>query len=218
MKKNIKSKREFSPSRDTRVVSGESAFTLIELLIVVLISAMLSAVVITYSGVGRDEVSLSVESAAVAQTVLHAKSLAVAAYSTAASHACAFGVAFNGAANTYSVVKYDLPAGSQNCPSVASLESSGIMGSALTQYTANEWDIPLTNGVSLSVSSDATNSLTFVLFYPPDPKTLISLSECSPGVDSCRYNFVNTPAVVDLKTVGGTTQAITVDTGGQVTF
>ena len=51
-------------------------FTLIELLMVVAISAMLSAMAISYSNVSKNQITLSVETAKLAQTILRAKDLA----------------------------------------------------------------------------------------------------------------------------------------------
>jgi prepilin-type N-terminal cleavage/methylation domain-containing protein len=92
--------------------SSRRAFTLIELMVVLGISAVLSALAITYSKIGQNEVALSVEESKVGQFILQAKQLAIATYtvppSTAAA-SCGFGVTFNLAATpqTYSVFVYD---------------------------------------------------------------------------------------------------------------
>ena len=61
-----------------------SGFTLIEMLIVVAISAMLAAIAIGYSGVERDQTALSVEVTEISQFILQARSLAIATYGNAA--------------------------------------------------------------------------------------------------------------------------------------
>src|SRR5665213_2287500 len=92
---------------------SRKAFTLIELIIVVAISALLSTLAITYSSIGRNSVSLSVEASKISQFILQAKQLSIATY-TSASASCGYGVAFNMAAQTYSIFAYD-PVGVASC-------------------------------------------------------------------------------------------------------
>ena len=197
--------------------SRESGFTLIELLIVVLISAMLATLVITYSDVGRDEESLSVGSTAIAQTILLAKSLSINTYENPTGpRSCGYGVLFDINKNTYSLVSYD-PSG-PTCPSESALEASGVTASTLIQYSPATWQEPVTQGARLENTGSSGNPLTLVIFYPPDPATLVSQSVCSQGSSDCVYSFSvdKSGSVYIGATDGGATQAITVSSIGQV--
>ena len=69
----------------------DNGFTLIEVLIVIAISAMLAGIAIGYSGVGRNQTALSVEETKISQFILQARTLAIATYgNTMASAAMEF--------------------------------------------------------------------------------------------------------------------------------
>jgi prepilin-type N-terminal cleavage/methylation domain-containing protein len=192
--------------RSTSSRASRDGFTLIEMLIVIAISAMLSAIAIGYSSVGRNEIALSVETAKISQIILQAKSLSVATYGNA-SGACAYGVFFDLPAQTYSIFAYH-PAGSGSCPPASSI--TGISANDMQPYTVGTWNIHVANGVVLYATS--TDSLVDVLFYPPDPATLISRD------GSTFMDFPQTSKVY-LETVGAAaTQEISVSPAGQVQF
>ncbi len=197
-------------------------FTLLELLIVIGISAMLSAIAIVYSGLARNQVALSVETAKIAQVILRAKGLSVATYSgSSVSGACGYGALFNVASNTYSIFAYE----PQNhppehmapppCPDDTLASTSPIYANEIAQYSPATWNVPLANGVRLTTST-AGDNLSIVLFYPPNPDIFISRDG---------QNFLD-PAVVNpvtskvyLVTVDGSASAtIAVNGAGQVTF
>lgn len=141
------------------------AFTLIELLIVVAISAMLSALAITYSSVGRNAVSLSVEEAKLSQFILQAKALSIATY-TSGSVSCGYGVVIHAGVSpqNYSIFAY-VPGAS--CPYLGNITT--IDPSQEVLYTEGTWQVPVTNGVKINEPNDMV-----VLFYPPDPTALLS--------------------------------------------
>ena len=56
-------------------------FTLIEILIVLAITAVLSGLAIVYTHVGQNQISLSIEESKIAQLILEAKELSIATYS-----------------------------------------------------------------------------------------------------------------------------------------
>ncbi len=181
-------------------------FTLVEMLIVIAISAMLATIVVGYSSVGRNEVALSVESVKVSQIILQAKSLALATYGSA-THACGYGVSFNVAAQTYSIFGYH-PSSSALCPPAGEITS--LSPSEMSSPSPATWNIHLENGVVMYATS--TDSLSDVLFYPPDPATLISINGSS-------FSGSAQAAHVYLKTAGNTaTTTISVSPGGQVEF
>lgn len=187
--------------------ASRRAFTLIEMLIVIAISAMLSAIAIGYSSVGRNEVALSVEATKISQIILQAKSLSIATYGDALG-ACAYGVSLNIASQTYSIFAYH-PIGALSCPRVSAI--TGIATGDMKPYTEGTWNMPIANGVVL-YSGTSTDSLSDVLFYPPDPTTLIS-RDGSTFLDPAQTSKVY------LEIVGGTaTRAVSVSPAGQVEF
>jgi len=202
-------------------------FTLLEMLIVIGISGMLSAIAIVYSSVARNQVALSVETAKIADVILSAKSLAITTYAQGGvGTACGYGAAFNVAANTYSVFAYepkDYPPehdAAPPCPDNTIAELSPIHTDEMVQYSPSTWNTPLANGVKFE-DGGSGDDLYVVLFYPPNPDTFISRD--APG--GAPQTFLD-PAVVNPVTSkvylitadGSASAAISVNGAGQVTF
>jgi prepilin-type N-terminal cleavage/methylation domain-containing protein len=193
-------------------------FTLIEILIVVAISAMLSAIAISYTGIARNTTALSVESYKVAGFIFQAKDLAVATYN-AVPGICGYGVSFNDetalvASNTYSIFAFK-PDYSKypgldpsRCPSAASTTAAGV--SSLTEmvpYLQSSWNVRLANGVRMLSGDD---NLRTVLFYPPNPRTLLSHDGSA---------FIKSTLRVYLATSGNNASTtVSVNGAGQVSF
>lgn len=157
--------------------SKRTGFTLVEVLVVVAVSAMLSMIVIAYSNVSKNEISVSVEAAKISQTVFQAKTLAIATYATSAS-SCGYGVSFDYAARTYSIFTYN-PSIAPPCPTAASVAKNMALGGVspreMRKYTDATWNMPVARGVLLQENPNGQNdSVKFILFYPPDPTTFIS--------------------------------------------
>lgn len=193
-------------------------FTLIEILVVVAISAMVSVIALSYTTIARNQVALSVETAKVAQSILRAKNLAVATYNTSPG-TCGYGVTINIPGNTYSIFAYD-PATSTYgpippCPSIASTTAAGVTSTEEVFYPdlQSAWQVSLANGVYLK-SGGANADLVTVIFYPPAPTTLLS-------GDGATLNPPATASALNvyLSTVDGSANSvITVNPAGQVTF
>jgi hypothetical protein len=176
------------------------------MLIVIAISAMLSGIAIGYTSVGRNEVALSVEAVKVSQIILQAKSLSVATYGNAEG-ACAYGVSFDVASQTYSIFGYH-PSSTASCPPASDITS--ISPADVQPYTGGTSNIHVANGVVLYATS--TDSLVDVLFYPPDPTTFLSR-------DGSTFLSPAETSKVYLEVVGGAaTEAISVSSAGQVEF
>ena len=189
-----------SPQKNT-------GFTLIEILVVVVVSLILSTIAIGYSGIGRDQVALSVETTKVSQFILQARSLSIATYGNAGG-TCAYGVAFHAVSGTYSIFGYT-PAGVTSCPSAGSSEitASSILSDQKT-YTEGTNDVHVGNGVVMSTTGNDT--LSAILFYPPDPQVFLV---CSDG-SLCSFSGKIYLGTAD----GNMSRTITVDQGGQVNF
>ncbi len=180
-------------------------FTLIEILVVIAISAMLATIALGYSRTAQNEVALSVETAKMAQTILRAKDLALAAYANVPG-TCGYGVLLNPAANTYSLFAYT-PGGAPPCPGAPAAfpQPCGVVCSAVSQAT---WQTPLQNGVTMASRAD---SATVVVFYPPAPTTYISRDNGA--------TFMNATSKIYLATADGkASTTVAVNPAGQVSF
>lgn len=194
-------------------------FTLVELLVVLAISAMLSAIAITYTGMERNQIALSVETAKVAGLVLQAKSLSITTYAESSS-TCAYGVSFNISADTYSIFAFDPDPSKYGgsvppCPDEASVAGTGIAPAEMVQYSPDTWNVSLANGVHLQSGGNG-DDLAVVLFYPPEPVTLISRDgthfldpQTTPDMTSAAY-FVTGD--------GSSNAAVSVNAAGQISF
>ena len=167
---------------------------------------MLTGIAIGYSSVGRNQVALSVEGAKLSEAILQAKALSIATYGNAANN-CGFGVSIDVAAQTYSIFEFH-PSGAAKCPSASQITSISYAADA-QQYTPGTWNIHVANGVQLYTSSNG-DDLADVLFYPPDPVTLISR-------DGSNFMSTGQTSKVYLKTADGSAvKVISVSSAGQV--
>ena len=194
------------PQRKPCQNSSLTGFTLIEVLIVVAISAMLSAIAIGYSGVQRDQTALSVEETKISQFILQARSLAIATYSNAVGSTCGYGVSFD-TSGTYSIFAY-VPGGT-GCPLVSDISyntpPSGIIYHE-QKYTDETWQVYPQGKITFSSSSPDT--LSAVLFYPPDPDTLL-FDSSGDLIPQASINVVG---------ANGSTKTISINSAGQVSF
>jgi prepilin-type N-terminal cleavage/methylation domain-containing protein len=209
---------------------NKKGFTLIEILIVLAITAVLSSLAIVYTHVGQNQISLSIEESKVAQLILEAKELSVATYSSN-SPTCAYGVAFNyassAASSTYSLFAYNaavtspLYPGRQICPSLASTSVAFDTG-AVQQYQSGSWQVHTAPGVVLDGSGGAaSDTIQYILFYPPDPCTMINVAQQTTFLSDCSSIAGPPPSAsyVYLSTVDKSmSRTITVNPAGQVSL
>jgi len=207
--------------------ASRAAFTLVEMLVVIGISTLISAAAILYSNVGQNEVALTVETAKIAQLVLQARELALDTYTgtvTSTTRPCGYGVHFDFNSNpqTYSLFAYMVPNDIIPCPSVATVVSTTILtfglGGNTSAYAPSSWQLPISQGVVLAIPGTATcnNPMTDVLFYPPAPTTMIVLASSSNG----RFSSPSpAESSICLQTTDGkNSTTITVNPEGQVSF
>jgi type II secretory pathway pseudopilin PulG len=136
----------------SRFTLHASGFTLVELLVVIGITVLLSGFLLAYSGTSRSQVSLSIERAKLTQMILRAKSLAIETYGSAG---CCYGVRILDATR-YALVSY----GVADCSAIISVDPAGT--NTMETYTLSS---------NLSFDNNSVNFL--VLFIPPDPRTVI---------------------------------------------
>jgi prepilin-type N-terminal cleavage/methylation domain-containing protein len=186
-----------------------AGFTLLEMLVVIGITTLLSVVAIGYSKAGQNEVALTVETSKIAEVILQAKELAINTYGTTAngSKACAFGVHFDASAQTYSLFAFS--PGGTHCPSLASTTIILFTSDIAQPYEPSSWNIPITQGVQI-----ASVDFSDVLFYPPAPATLINTG----GYGGQLLPPLGTSEIHLSTTDGKNSSVISVSPEGQVTF
>lgn len=141
---------------------GENkGFSLVELLVTILITVMLSSLVITYSSFGRLQIALYVEQARIAQAISRAKSLALASYANPQKSICGYGLHVDYENRQYAIFEYAVP----DCKNILNIDSTQ------SQYYREIEKYTLSSGLNLVISEG--ESLRDVFFLPPDPQTKI---------------------------------------------
>jgi len=184
-------------------------FTLIEVLIVVGITSILAGMVMTYSSRGRTQVALYVEAAKLSQTILRAKSLAVATFNDP-NVPCGYGVHVDYVAGSYSLFSYGPP----DCSPTGSPTAIGT-NPINTDPTTNYYKVISANQLAPGVIYGAGSNnpkMTDILFVPPDPVALI-WSEGDVGASNFASN-INLVSAADLQS--GIT--VRISSAGQITF
>lgn len=175
-----------------------AGFTLIEVLVVISVTALLGALVITSSKAGERQIALTIETQKLASVLSRAKSLALATYADVNPNRCGYGVLVDGAAKTYSLFAYQEP-NPPNCASLSSIPPD--FRAILSTYRLD----------SRVTFENAADSLSIVLFVPPNPATLLSADDGA--------TFTATALKVHLVTSDGVARrAITVTPFGQINF
>lgn len=139
-------------------------FTLIETLIVVAIITVVSAYAIMWSSVGRRQTILGLETQKIAESILRAKSLAIATFNSPLS-TCGYGVEIDYQNQAYSLFGYATSTSQPNCSDI------NVIGSQNRTYFPGE---SRKVDPSVRLVGSRPDALTVVLFVPPDPRTLIS--------------------------------------------
>ena len=187
------------PIRRCKLYGSGGGFTLVEILITLSITAFLAGLTLTYSKIGERQIALSVEAQKIASIIFRAKSITFTGSGAAVANWCGYGVIVNYAAGTYSIFAYQEPT-LPNCTMLTSVPSGFRV--ALSTFTLNQ------NVVFKNTNPD---SMSLVLFIPPDPKTLLSLDDGT--------SLVTQPLKIYLETKDGLAKrTITVNSSGQIDF
>lgn len=146
-----------------RFLHFRCSFTLIEILVVVGVTLILSATLIVWNSKSRGQLSLSIERAKISQLIFKSKSLAIASYTAVNPPLCGFGVFFDYTQTpaSYSLFSYKKPLPSSDCSSIGQLEADFV---DIKEEFKLSSDLLFADG---SVKIDA------VFFVPPDPLTMV---------------------------------------------
>jgi prepilin-type N-terminal cleavage/methylation domain-containing protein len=150
-----------------RISASKFGFTLVEIIVVISITVLLSGIIIGYSQKSRRLILLSIEKNKIAQTILRAKSLSLSAgIPSLPNHkVCAYGFSIDYQNNTYSVAKYESPPG-QDCDE-ANKPPAGQYNS-LAGETYN-----LIKNLKFGDPNITTDELNDILFFRPGAETVI---------------------------------------------
>ncbi|MFH1246449.1 MAG: prepilin-type N-terminal cleavage/methylation domain-containing protein [Candidatus Liptonbacteria bacterium] len=144
------------------MIAKRCGATLIEVLISIAVTAVLSSMVILYGGASRTQMNLYVETVKFSQVLLRAKSLAISLYG-GSTLTCGYGVRIDQSGTYYSLFRYSLPEGDniEKCRQVDALDTGSPYYVEVQKYN-----------LSPEVTFDtAQGTIDEVLFVPPDPKT-----------------------------------------------
>ncbi|MBI5220795.1 MAG: prepilin-type N-terminal cleavage/methylation domain-containing protein [Candidatus Liptonbacteria bacterium] len=176
--------------------ASAAGFTLIELIVTVAITTLLVSMPILYGSRSRGQVTLFVNTSRVAQEILRAKSLTLAAYATttASGVPCAYGVQVTRGSNTFNLFQYPR----SGCAPTFTSMNPGL-------------ELPVENFVLDSAVRfrSAGTTARDVMFIPPDPTTVI--------YDGSAI-LPNGGQIILETTDGADSAVITINSFGQVTF
>lgn len=171
----------------------QRGFTVLELLVVVSVTALLSSILIIYGRGSRDQTNLYVEAVRLAQAISRAKSLAMATFSTSSIPSiCGYGVHPDYVSQQYSLSAYK----SSDCSVITDLVS--LARDDMTRFTINP-------EIRMRGSS---SSLTGVLFVPPDPLVFVSVGGSLITSGDGALELVNKSNTIGIK--------VSVNTFGQI--
>ncbi len=138
-----------------------SGFTIVEMLVVVGVTTLLSSMVLSYSSSSRGQITLLVEKAKISQIISRAKTMSIATYKdTSATPPCGYGVDFDYTTGQYGIFRYV----AASCANITSINLPSKVAVPGFQYV-------LPTGLNFTTGS---NALYNVLFLPPDPKTILA--------------------------------------------
>lgn len=185
-----------------------SAFTLVEVLVVIAITSLLAGLILSYSSASRDRVALYVEQAKLAQTIVKAKSLTVSTYNDPVIP-CGYGVHIDYAESSYQIFSYGVEEGSNEaakCDDISELKPE-----LMIQTESNKLPPNLQFRDPETPSQEYDEDIRDILFLPPNPETRIWLYRDN--------GATSTAGRVQLTTKSGAFSVdVLVSSAGQVTF
>lgn len=183
-------------------MSRRFGFTLVEVMVVMSVTAMLSALILVYSSSTRDTLLLFTEKVRVTQLLYRAKSLALSTYTEGGVSRCGYGVRFNHAAGKYDLVSY----------SPASCAERSIVDTNPAAFeTVQQAAFTLPKALQFDLDEATAQDAAYIMFIPPDPTILIARADGS--------LITNTDGRIGLKVTGRDVGAIVkINAAGQITY
>lgn len=181
--------------------------SLIEIMVVVALTAMLSTFVILYGSQGRAQVNLSTEAVKLSQMLLRAKSQALLTAYASSSPACGYGVRVSYDSPTYFLFRYK-PDGTGLCETPASLDALQEQRIEIMETVKLERGIAFSR--DLSTGSRDMFPVDDILFIPPNPSTLL----WSNGVRMRDASLLGVYRLIQ----GTYARTVTVTRGGQISL
>ncbi len=170
----------------------KEGFTIIEVLIVITITVMLSAVMLAYSHSSKGLIALFREQAKITSVISQAKSFALQTYIESGS-VCGYGVHIDQEKNSFIFFR----------DTAADCSTSDNVYTPDANPTEEMQTVLISDGVRIQ-SSDASD----ILFIPPDPRVVITQGQ---GQAQEEMNII-------LETTDGSAQAkINLNSSGQIT-
>jgi Tfp pilus assembly major pilin PilA len=177
---------------------ARTGYTLIEIVIVIGITLVLAGITLSYTATTKQYVSISVETAHVAQYLARAKSEALASYAQAGA-ACGYGIFIANATDMERFAYND----ATNC------SSTGMSVASITN-AANRTLLE-TSKIGSGITLDTSNGVVqAVVFVPPDPTTYYVVrgsGALNPGANGI-IRLLGSSASADVRITGA----------GQITF
>ncbi len=177
-------------------------FSLIELLVVVTISAVISSLAIVYSKISQRQIALYVETQKIGEVILRAKALTLATYNDPTPPSCGYGFDIDYTTRTYTLFGYNPMPPPPGC-NIATIDPASKFPIVQTEVLNRD----------IVFDTSAADTLYSVLFTPPEPRIFISNNISGAVTDPPISSSVH------LKTLDGSTHAdVTVSPAGQVEF
>lgn len=181
-------------------MSRRTGFTLVEVMVVMSVTAMLSALILVYNASTRETLRLFTEKARVAQLILRSKSLALSTYTDGGETPCGYGVRFDLTAGKYDLVAY-------RPTSCRDRSRVNVDPEVFETVQSSAFELPPT----LEFAQEETRGASYVLFIAPDPTVLVARQDGS-LID-------NGSGQLTLQIKGRETSAtVSINAAGQVTF
>ena len=146
-------------------------FTLVEIIIVVAITALLTGVLFSHSQRSREQINLNIEKAKIAQLIGRTKSLAIAGFTDPPTipPPCAYGFEIDHIRNTYGIFTYDDP--NISCRDISNIKSLNTrFFKYLDPVEPVHPDIDILAGPAFTASTDV---VSYILLIPPELNVLL---------------------------------------------
>ncbi len=152
-------------AHDKKIIHrSRGGFTMVELIVVIGITALLGSILISYNHTSRQQLSLYAGQMKFVETIFRAKSLALSpSVQSSSTSICGYGIHVDYQAMNYSLFSYNPPQGT-NCQGISAIDPS-----VETRISTSD-----TNNDIKFIPQSGIPRLDDLLFIPPDPITLVS--------------------------------------------